>query len=94
MATVYKIVLVRHGESQWNLENRFSGWHDADLSVKGVEEAKLAGKVDSQQNSPWKKKECREWLPKKYFFPKKKVWNKQWLKIIKIFIRFQKLELF
>lgn len=41
----YKIVLVRHGESEWNLENRFCGWHDADLSAKGVEEAKQAGKV-------------------------------------------------
>ena len=45
MAAVYKIVLVRHGESLWNLENRFCGWHDADLSPKGVEEAKEAGKV-------------------------------------------------
>lgn len=42
----YKIVLVRHGESEWNLENRFCGWHDADLSAKGIEEAKRAGKVD------------------------------------------------
>lgn len=41
----YKIVLVRHGESEWNLENRFCGWHDADLSAKGIEEAKQAGKV-------------------------------------------------
>jgi 2,3-bisphosphoglycerate-dependent phosphoglycerate mutase len=40
----YKIVLVRHGESEWNLENRFCGWHDADLSAKGVEEAKQAGR--------------------------------------------------
>lgn len=44
-AAAYKIVLVRHGESEWNLENRFCGWHDADLSAKGVEEAKRAGKV-------------------------------------------------
>ena len=41
----YKIVLVRHGESEWNLENRFCGWHDADLSAKGVQEAKQAGKA-------------------------------------------------
>ena len=41
----YKIVLVRHGESQWNLENKFCGWHDADLSPKGLIEAKEAGKV-------------------------------------------------
>lgn len=39
-----KLVLIRHGESQWNLENRFTGWKDVDLSVKGVEEAKAAGK--------------------------------------------------
>lgn len=45
MSAVYKIVLVRHGESEWNLENRFCGWHDADLSAKGIEEAKQAGKV-------------------------------------------------
>jgi bisphosphoglycerate-dependent phosphoglycerate mutase len=44
-SAAYKIVLVRHGESQWNLENRFCGWHDADLSAKGVEEAKQAGRV-------------------------------------------------
>jgi 2,3-bisphosphoglycerate-dependent phosphoglycerate mutase len=38
-----KLVLLRHGESQWNLENRFTGWVDVDLSAKGVEEAKEAG---------------------------------------------------
>ena len=43
--TKYKIVLVRHGESIWNLENKFCGWHDADLSDKGLNEAKQAGKV-------------------------------------------------
>lgn len=40
---MYKIVLVRHGESQWNLENRFTGWVDVDLSAKGREEAKKGG---------------------------------------------------
>jgi 2,3-bisphosphoglycerate-dependent phosphoglycerate mutase len=39
-----KLVLIRHGESQWNLENRFTGWVDVPLSPKGVEEAKAAGK--------------------------------------------------
>lgn len=39
------LVLLRHGESQWNLENRFTGWVDVDLSPKGREEAKNAGKV-------------------------------------------------
>jgi 2,3-bisphosphoglycerate-dependent phosphoglycerate mutase len=38
-----KLVIVRHGESQWNLENRFTGWVDVDLSTKGVEEARRAG---------------------------------------------------
>lgn len=42
---MYKIVLVRHGESVWNKENRFTGWTDVDLSERGVEEARKAGKV-------------------------------------------------
>tara|TARA_B100000470_G_scaffold205690_1_gene180552 strand:- start:1485 stop:2228 length:744 start_codon:yes stop_codon:yes gene_type:complete len=40
-----KLVLLRHGESQWNLENRFTGWTDVDLTTKGELEAKTAGKV-------------------------------------------------
>ena len=40
-----KLVLIRHGESQWNKENRFTGWKDVDLSEKGVEEAHAAGKL-------------------------------------------------
>ncbi len=39
-----KLVLIRHGQSEWNLSNQFTGWHDVDLSEKGVEEAKTAGK--------------------------------------------------
>jgi 2,3-bisphosphoglycerate-dependent phosphoglycerate mutase len=39
---VYKVVLIRHGESLWNKENRFTGWTDVDLSEKGVQEAKQA----------------------------------------------------
>ncbi|MES2898709.1 MAG: 2,3-diphosphoglycerate-dependent phosphoglycerate mutase [Pseudomonadota bacterium] len=42
---MYKIVFMRHGESTWNLENRFTGWTDVDLTEKGVREAKSAGKV-------------------------------------------------
>src|SRR6266850_7250329 len=38
-----KLVLVRHGQSQWNLENRFTGWVDVPLSEKGLEEARQAG---------------------------------------------------
>ncbi|HPH95122.1 MAG TPA: 2,3-diphosphoglycerate-dependent phosphoglycerate mutase [Anaerolineaceae bacterium] len=40
---MYKVVLLRHGESIWNKENRFTGWTDVDLSEKGIEEAKKAG---------------------------------------------------
>lgn len=43
----YTLVCVRHGESEWNQKNLFCGWHDADLSTTGVEEAKNAGKVRS-----------------------------------------------
>lgn len=39
-----RLVLLRHGESQWNLENRFTGWVDVPLSPKGIDEAKAAGK--------------------------------------------------
>lgn len=39
----HRLVLVRHGESQWNLENRFTGWVDVDLSETGVKEAQAAG---------------------------------------------------
>jgi len=46
---MYKIVLLRHGESQWNLENRFTGWTDVDLTPKGVEEAKTAGLLMKQE---------------------------------------------
>ncbi len=42
---MYKLVLVRHGESVWNKENLFTGWTDVDLSDKGIEEANTAGKV-------------------------------------------------
>ncbi len=41
----YKIVLLRHGESIWNKENRFTGWTDVDLSEQGIKEANNAGKV-------------------------------------------------
>ncbi|MCK9424996.1 MAG: 2,3-bisphosphoglycerate-dependent phosphoglycerate mutase [Ignavibacteriaceae bacterium] len=39
------LVLLRHGESQWNLENRFTGWVDVDVSAKGEQEAKEAGEL-------------------------------------------------
>ena len=40
-----KLILMRHGESTWNLENRFTGWKDVDLTDKGVEEARRAGRL-------------------------------------------------
>jgi 2,3-bisphosphoglycerate-dependent phosphoglycerate mutase len=40
-----KLVLLRHGESAWNLENRFTGWTDVDLTAKGIEEAHTAGRL-------------------------------------------------
>ena len=42
---MYKIVMVRHGESLWNRENLFTGWTDVDLTEKGVEEARAAGRI-------------------------------------------------
>jgi 2,3-bisphosphoglycerate-dependent phosphoglycerate mutase len=42
-AMTYTLVLIRHGESQWNLENRFTGWTDVDLTPKGLAEARSAG---------------------------------------------------
>ena len=39
------LVLLRHGQSQWNLENRFTGWWDVDLSEQGIDEARAAGKL-------------------------------------------------
>jgi 2,3-bisphosphoglycerate-dependent phosphoglycerate mutase len=44
------LVLLRHGQSQWNLENRFTGWWDVDLSPAGVEEARAAGRLLREQN--------------------------------------------
>jgi len=42
-----KLILLRHGESIWNLENRFTGWADVDLTAKGISEAKKAGSLIS-----------------------------------------------
>ena len=40
-----QLVLIRHGQSQWNLENRFTGWWDVDVTEKGAEEARAAGRL-------------------------------------------------
>jgi 2,3-bisphosphoglycerate-dependent phosphoglycerate mutase len=42
---MHKLVLLRHGESQWNLENRFTGWHDVNLTEQGEREGKEAGRL-------------------------------------------------
>ena len=42
---MHKLVLIRHGESTWNLENRFTGWTDVDLTPAGLEQAKNAGRL-------------------------------------------------
>ncbi len=46
---MHKLVLIRHGESEWNRENRFTGWTDVDLSDRGVAEASQAGKLLKDQ---------------------------------------------
>jgi len=46
---MYKLVLIRHGESTWNKENRFTGWTDVELSEKGCTEAKAAGQLLKQE---------------------------------------------
>ncbi len=47
---MYTLVLLRHGESTWNLENRFTGWTDVDLSAKGVEEAEEGARLLAEGN--------------------------------------------
>jgi len=42
---IHKLVLLRHGESQWNLENRFTGWTNVELTENGIAEAKSAGQI-------------------------------------------------
>lgn len=42
---MHKLVLIRHGESTWNLDNRFTGWTDVDLTASGIEQAKNAGRL-------------------------------------------------
>ena len=42
---MYRLVLLRHGESEWNKENRFTGWVDVDLSESGRQEAREAGRL-------------------------------------------------
>ena len=46
---MHKLVLIRHGESTWNLENRFTGWTDVDLTPLGVQQAQQAGRLLKEQ---------------------------------------------
>ncbi|WP_329741809.1 2,3-diphosphoglycerate-dependent phosphoglycerate mutase [Dyella sp. A6] len=46
---MHKLVLIRHGQSQWNLDNRFSGWADVDLTEQGIAEAREAGALLKQE---------------------------------------------
>jgi 2,3-bisphosphoglycerate-dependent phosphoglycerate mutase len=46
---MHKLILLRHGESEWNRENRFTGWTDVDLSAAGIEEARRAAKALPEQ---------------------------------------------
>ncbi|MFZ9228013.1 MAG: 2,3-bisphosphoglycerate-dependent phosphoglycerate mutase, partial [Candidatus Nanopelagicales bacterium] len=50
MSKEYKLILLRHGESQWNALNLFTGWVDVDLSEKGVLEAKRGGELLKEKN--------------------------------------------
>jgi len=50
MSKEYKLILLRHGESQWNALNLFTGWVDVDLSEKGVKEAKRGGELLKEKN--------------------------------------------
>ena len=45
---MYKVVLLRHGESDWNKQNRFTGWTDVDLSEKGIAEAAIGWQIDER----------------------------------------------
>lgn len=46
---MHKLVLIRHGESTWNLENRFTGWTDVDLTPTGVAQAQRAGRLIQEE---------------------------------------------
>ena len=51
-----KLIAIRHGQSTWNAENRFTGWVDVDLSEKGVQEAEKSGKLLQELNINFDKK--------------------------------------
>ena len=55
---MYQVVLIRHGESSWNRENRFTGWTDVPLSAQGLEEARTAGKLLKEEGFSFNKAYC------------------------------------
>ena len=57
---MYRLVLLRHGESTWNKENRFTGWTDVDLSDRGREEAAEAGRLLKAERFEFGRASCRE----------------------------------
>ena len=60
---MHKVVLLRHGQSQWNLENRFTGWHDVDLTDQGRAEAVAAGKVLKENGFVFDSGPSWYWMP-------------------------------
>ena len=48
MVELAKLILIRHGQSVWNAENRFTGWTDVDLSDKGVKEAEAVDELETK----------------------------------------------
>ena len=54
-----KLIAIRHGQSTWNAENRFTGWVDVDLSAKGVREAQKSGENINRQNLWLYRRRCR-----------------------------------
>ena len=68
--TVHKLVLLRHGQSTWNQENRFTGWKDVPLSEKGVQEAREAGRRMAEAGLALDvSDEALDWLGKAGFDP-------------------------
>jgi 2,3-bisphosphoglycerate-dependent phosphoglycerate mutase len=62
-ATAPRLVVIRHGESAWNAENRFAGWVDVDLTARGVDEARQAGR--SLKRQAWEFDACHTSLLKR-----------------------------
>ena len=52
---MYKLVLIRHGESTWNLENRFTGWTDVELTPLGVSQARAARAAEQLRKAGYEK---------------------------------------